>query len=59
MEQEIIVDLDEVKAFVENPDFHQYLLANTNEFSTAAFILQTLLDAVENASQSVDISQKI
>ena len=56
MEQEIIVDLDEVKAFVENPDFHQYLLANTNEFSTAAFILQTLLDAVENASQSVDIT---
>lgn len=56
MEQEIIVDLDEVKAFVENPDFHHYLLTNTNEFSTAAFILQTLLDAIENASQSVDIT---
>lgn len=59
MEQEITVDLDEVKAFVENPDFHRFLLDNTNEFSTAAFILQTLLDAVENASQSVDIPQKM
>ena len=39
MQQEIEVDLDEVKEFIESSDFHQYLLANTTEFSTAAFIL--------------------
>ena len=60
MQQEIIeVDLDEVKEFIENPEFHQYLLANTTEFSTAAFILQTLLDAVENAIQRIDNTENI
>lgn len=51
--------MDEVKEFIENPEFHQYLLANTTEFSTAAFILQTLLDAVENAIQRIDNTENI
>lgn len=44
---EVRVDLDEVKAFVESEKFTQFLLSNTTDFGTAAYILQTVLDAVE------------
>jgi len=53
---EVTVDLDEVKSFIESPDFHQYLLSHTVHFETAAFILQTLLNAVEDAASSIDNS---
>lgn len=56
---EVTIDLEEVKNFIENPDFHQYLLAHTPSFETAAFILQSLLDAVETAASSVDNSDNI
>ena len=51
---EITVDLEEVKTFIEDPDFHQYLLSNAPNFETAAFVLQTLLDAVNTAAAEVD-----
>ena len=56
---EIEIDLADVKGFLENADFHRYLLANTPNFETAAFILQAALDAVENATQLVDNDENI
>ena len=47
MNMDMIVNLEDVKEFVESQKFTQFLLSNTTEFSTAAFILQTLLDKVE------------
>lgn len=41
------VDLDDVKEFVESDKFTQFLLSNTTEFSTAAFILQTVLEKID------------
>lgn len=57
--EEITINLDEVKEFVENPSFHMYLLENTPSFETAAFILQTLLDKVKEAAASVDNIENI
>lgn len=59
MDFETTVDLDEVKRVIEDPEFAQYLLTHTTTFGAAAFILQTLLDAVENAAQSVDKDENI
>ena len=59
MDFEIDVDLDEVKRVIEAPEFAQYLLSHTTQFSSAAFILQTLLDAVEAVAPSIDISENI
>lgn len=39
MDFEVEVDLDEVKSVVEAPEFSQYLLSHTTQFSSAAFIL--------------------
>ena len=44
---EVSVDIEDVEKFVLSDDFREYLLNNTTEFSTAAFILQTLLDAID------------
>ena len=59
MDFEVTVDLAEVKEVIEAPEFAQYLLSHTTQFSTAAFILQTLLDAVDNAAQQLDNSENI
>lgn len=59
MDFETTVDLDEVKRVIEAPEFAQYLLSHTTEFGTAAFILQTLLDAVEEAVQQIDNTENI
>ena len=59
MDFEIEVDLNEVKNTIEAPEFAEYLLSHTTQFSSAAFILQTLLDAVEAAAPSIDISENI
>ena len=59
MDFEVEVDLDEVKRTIEAPEFAQYLLSHTTQFSSAAFILQTLLDAVEGAAASLDNSENI
>lgn len=44
---EIEVDIREVRDFVENKKFHEFLIDNTSDFAIAAFILQTLLDKVK------------
>jgi F0F1-type ATP synthase delta subunit len=59
MDFEVEVDLDEVKQVIEAPEFAQYLLSHTTQFSSAAFILQTLLDAIDNAVQSLDNTENI
>ena len=59
MDYEVTVDLDEVKDFIESSEFAQFLLSHTTQFSTAAYILQTLLDAVENATQQLDKDENI
>ena len=42
--------IEDVKRCIENPKFSECVLNNTIEFSAAAFILQTLLDAVDDAT---------
>lgn len=54
MDLEVTVDLEEVKQFIESDKFAQFLLTNTTQFSSAAFILQALFNAVDNAAQSID-----
>lgn len=44
---EIEVDLQEVKKFVESGKFADFLLTNTTDFATAAYILQNLLECLE------------
>ena len=56
---EIEIDLSEVKNFIEAPSFHQYLLEHAPSFETAAFILQSLLNAVDSAAQQIDIIENI
>ena len=45
--QTMTVDLNDVKRFIESPEFTDYLLSNTTNFSTAAYILQALLERLE------------
>lgn len=44
---ELSIDLDNVKEFIESDKFVQFLLNNTTQFGTAAFILQTLEDRIK------------
>lgn len=44
---EMTVDLKEVKNFVESDKFIQFLLNNTTDFAVAAFILQTVLEKID------------
>lgn len=46
---EMIVDMDNVREFIENEEFHQFLLNHTTDFSTAGWVLQTLLEAYDDA----------
>ena len=43
--------LDEVEATVTDEEFAQYLLSHTTDFCSAAFIMQTLLDAIDEAKE--------
>ena len=47
MNMDMTVNLEDVREFIESQKFTQFLLSNTTEFSTAAFILQILLDKIE------------
>ena len=46
--------LDEVEATVTNDGFAQYLLSHTTEFASAAFIMQTLLNAINEAREKLN-----
>ena len=54
MDTTLEVDLNKVKNFIESPEFATFLLDNTEDFAVAAYILQTLLDAVEAAAARID-----
>ena len=43
----ISIDLTNIEEFVLSEKFRDFLLSNTTEFGTAAFVLQTLLDKIE------------
>lgn len=57
--ESLTLDLQEVNDFIHDPDFHAYLLLHTSDFTVAAWILQTLLDAVAKAGQAVDNTENI
>lgn len=42
--------IEDVKRCIESPKFSECVLNNTTEFAAAAFILQILLDAVNDAT---------
>lgn len=44
---EVWVDLLSVEEFVKSDKFTSFLLENTTDFGMAAFVLQTLLDKIE------------
>lgn len=44
---EIDVNLKEVEEFVTSDDFIQFILNNTTQFGTAAFILQTVTEKLD------------
>lgn len=43
----IEIDIDNIEYFVKSDKFRDFLLSNTNDFGTAAFILQTLLEKID------------
>ncbi len=48
---EVSVDIKEVEKFITNEKFTNFLLKNTTDFGVAAFILQSLLDAIKEAKE--------
>ena len=50
---EMTVNMDNLKEFIENEKFHQFLLSHTTDFGTAAWVLQTLLDAYSEAEEKL------
>lgn len=44
---ETTIDLNNVEQFITSDKFAQFLLSNTTDFGTAAFILDTLIRKVE------------
>lgn len=50
---EVSVDIEDVEKFVVSDNFRNFLLNNTTDFGTAAFILQSLLSAIEEAKRNM------
>ena len=46
--------LEEVEATVTDNKFAQYLLSHTTDFVAAAFILETLLRAIDEAKEKLN-----
>lgn len=54
---QVIIDrevLNEVERTVTDDEFVQYLLSHTVNFSSCAFIVQTILDAVTEAKERLE-----
>ena len=51
---EISVDIEDVEEFVISDKFRDFLLENTTDFGTAAFILQSLLEAIDDAKNKLE-----
>lgn len=52
MLNEVNVDLNEVEKYITSDKFTQFLLSTTTDFSTAAFVLQECMNAIEKARKN-------
>lgn len=43
----LVVDIDNVEKFITSEKFINFLVSNTTDIGTAGFILQVLLDKIE------------
>ena len=43
----LTVDIDNVEKFVLSDEFRNFLMSKTTNFGTAAFVLQTLLEKID------------
>lgn len=50
-------DLKDAERVIKSDKFAKFLMSNTTSFGAAAFILQTLLDAVDNAKKALEIKE--
>lgn len=50
---EVSVNIEDVEKFITNEKFTDFLLKNTTDFGVAAFIMQSLLDAIEDAKRKM------
>ena len=50
---EMTVNMEQLREFIENEEFHQFLLSHTTDFGTAAWVLQTLLEAYSEAEEKL------
>ena len=48
------VDIEEVEKFILSDDFRDYLLSSTTDFGVAAFILQSLMNAVDDVRMKME-----
>lgn len=51
---EVSVNIEDVENFILSDNFRNFLLENTTDFGTAAFILQTLLDTIDNVKKETE-----
>lgn len=51
---ECLCDLDNIKEFVYSDKFSRFLVNSVTDFSTAAFILQTLTDKIAELEKEED-----
>ena len=50
---EIDLDIKNVEEFVLSDGFRDFLMSKTTSFATAAFVLQTLLDKIEDVKKEM------
>lgn len=43
----LMVDIDNVKKFITSEKFTNFLVSNTTDIGTAGFVLQTLLEKID------------
>ena len=48
---EVSIDINEVENFVVSEKFKNFLLDNTTDFGVAVFILQSLLDKIDEIKE--------
>lgn len=56
---EIDLDIKNAEEFVLSDSFRDFLMSKTTSFATAAFVLQTLLEKIEEIKQSMNNDQTL
>ena len=51
---ECICDLNDIKEFVSSDKFANFLINNTTNFGTAIFVLQTLIEKIDELEKEED-----